>query len=196
MIALLENLKGIVDEVLVIDSCSEDATAVIARAYGAKVVFVRTFGYVEPLRMYGVSRASYPWVLWLDADERLSSTLRRDLKSYLLMAERNGCSAMSVRIISCKGERRLLFSPSQPRIVRKDCTTFKGIMHEMPSIKGSILEPVDDRISISRQIRRSVQKSKERLGIRMWQFTPSLELITPIVVPKTCLLYTSDAADE
>lgn len=61
-------------EVLVLDSESRDATAAVAATAGARVV-------VEPWRGYGAQKnraaalAAHPWVLSLDADERVGPGL-------------------------------------------------------------------------------------------------------------------------
>jgi len=74
----LESLRGVADEVVVVDSGSRDGTERIARAGGA--VFVRQpwLGY-GPQKNAAVERASSEWVLSLDADEALSDELRASL---------------------------------------------------------------------------------------------------------------------
>ena len=56
--ALLEDIKGIVDEVVIIDACSTDGTIDIAREYGARIFETKPLGYVEPCRMFGLSKVS------------------------------------------------------------------------------------------------------------------------------------------
>ena len=81
IIACLESASG-VDEVIVVDHGSQDATASVARAAGATVV-VGT-GTLGALRKAGQEASTCPWVLMLDADERLPpgglARLRRALE--------------------------------------------------------------------------------------------------------------------
>ncbi|MBF0463425.1 MAG: glycosyltransferase family 2 protein [Magnetococcales bacterium] len=67
-----------VDEILVVDSGSRDATQSIARAGGARVVTHLWLGY-GPQKQFAVEQASHAWVLCLDADERISPALRASL---------------------------------------------------------------------------------------------------------------------
>ena len=66
------------DEVLVLDSNSTDATAALAEQAGAKVVRTEWPGY-GPQVARGFSMAQGDWVLSLDADERISTSLRDEI---------------------------------------------------------------------------------------------------------------------
>lgn len=70
-------------EILVVDSGSSDATVEIAQSHGARVVFQEWLGF-GPQKQFAVDRASYDWVLCIDADERVSEALQLSL-----------CAAMS-----------------------------------------------------------------------------------------------------
>lgn len=76
--ACLESLDGIADEIVVIDSCSTDATADICREHGCKVR-TRRFAGFGVQRQYATSLATHPYVLSIDADEVLSPALRSSL---------------------------------------------------------------------------------------------------------------------
>jgi len=69
--ALLENVKDVVDEMIIIDGYSTDDTIEIAKSYGGKVFQRRPWGYADPDRMFALKRASYDWVLYPDDDELL-----------------------------------------------------------------------------------------------------------------------------
>ena len=70
------------DECIVVDSGSTDRTIEIARAHGAKV-------FEEPWRGYAaqknssIAKASYDWVLSLDADEEVSAELGGSIQRLL-----------------------------------------------------------------------------------------------------------------
>ena len=64
-----------VDEVLVCDMYSDDNTAVIAKKLGAKIIFHKRVGFVEPARNFAISKAEAEWVLILDADEEIPEAL-------------------------------------------------------------------------------------------------------------------------
>jgi hypothetical protein len=70
------------DEVLVVDSGSTDSTAAVARAAGAVLIEQAWLGY-GPQKRFAVERAKNDWVLCLDADERVSDTLRDSVRNEL-----------------------------------------------------------------------------------------------------------------
>jgi len=58
------------DEVIVVDSNSEDGTTEIAKSKGAKIIQEESIdGRFDHLRNYGVKKASNEWIFVLDADE-------------------------------------------------------------------------------------------------------------------------------
>lgn len=68
------------DEVLVVDSFSTDRTVEIARENGAKVI-QREYGYSASQKNWAIPQASHPWIFLLDADERCTPELEREMKT-------------------------------------------------------------------------------------------------------------------
>lgn len=66
----IDSLKRICDDVVVVDSCSQDKTAEIARSKGASVILQKFLGD-GPQRTKGVEFCRHDWIFNLDADERL-----------------------------------------------------------------------------------------------------------------------------
>jgi glycosyltransferase involved in cell wall biosynthesis len=68
------------DDVVVLDSFSKDGTVAIARERGARV-FQRAFDNYANQRNFGLRDVEYkhPWVLMLDADERVPAELREEM---------------------------------------------------------------------------------------------------------------------
>jgi glycosyltransferase involved in cell wall biosynthesis len=62
------------EELVVVDSGSEDDTVEIARTGGARVVVQEWLGF-GPQKHFAVAQAAHDWVLCLDADERLTPEL-------------------------------------------------------------------------------------------------------------------------
>lgn len=77
--ACLESV-GFADELLVIDSYSTDDTVEIAEEHADRVV-QREWNGINEQRNFGLEEASHDWVFALDADERVSVTLQRELIS-------------------------------------------------------------------------------------------------------------------
>jgi len=68
------------DEVIVVDAHSTDATRELAGALGAKVI-ERDWPGFRTQKDFAVNAAGNPWVLCLDADERVSDRLRAEIEA-------------------------------------------------------------------------------------------------------------------
>ena len=84
----LESLQGIADEIIVVDSGSQDATLEIAAELGARTTVHEWMNYAEQ-KNFASSLATHEWILSLDADECLSPVLRQDI----LQAKQNSTQA-------------------------------------------------------------------------------------------------------
>jgi len=74
----LASLKGVADEIILVDSGSTDRTCEIARESGARV-YSRTLDSLAEQKNYAASLASNNWLLSIDCDEELSPELRSSL---------------------------------------------------------------------------------------------------------------------
>ncbi len=70
------------DEIIIVDSESNDTTVETARKYTQKIYTRKWEGYSKQ-KQYALSLASNEWVLSLDADERVTVELRDEIKSGL-----------------------------------------------------------------------------------------------------------------
>ncbi len=70
------------DEIVVVDSGSDDATAEIARRHGARLVETGWRGFGAQ-KQFAVEQASHDRVLCIDADERVSAQLRESILAVL-----------------------------------------------------------------------------------------------------------------
>ncbi len=105
------------DEVIVVDSHSSDDTRERAAALGARVIERDWPGY-RSQKQFAVEAARYDWVLCLDADERVSDELKREIES---LRERGfaGCAGWSVPRITDYFGRFLRHGNAYPdRLVR------------------------------------------------------------------------------
>lgn len=74
----IRSVKGVADEIIVVDSFSDDNTVQLAEKEGARVFTNEFQGYIEQ-KNYAISKASNDYILSLDADEALSDELRSEL---------------------------------------------------------------------------------------------------------------------
>ena len=76
---VLESIGGLVDEIVILDSGSSDATEQIAARFAAKF-HQRPFDDFRRQRAHALSLCSFNWVLELDSDEVVSPALAMRLK--------------------------------------------------------------------------------------------------------------------
>lgn len=76
----LNSVKGWVDEVIVVDSGSQDDTVALSESLGARVVFNEWRGY-GPQKVFAETLCRNDWVLNLDADEEISAELAAEIRA-------------------------------------------------------------------------------------------------------------------
>lgn len=80
----LESVKGLADEIIVVDNESTDKTIQIARKYTKSIYeHKNTPELLNKPKNFGFSKASCDWILSLDADERVSADLATEIKRHL-----------------------------------------------------------------------------------------------------------------
>ncbi|MGH7492141.1 MAG: glycosyltransferase family 2 protein [bacterium] len=67
-----------VHEIVVVDAESDDGTAEVARAFTDKV-FVRPWPGYAQAKNFALAQCTADWVLWIDADERVTPVLREEI---------------------------------------------------------------------------------------------------------------------
>lgn len=73
----LETLKW-TDEIIVVDSGSTDKTVKIAKEFTDNVIIVDKMSYGKK-RNVGIENAHNEWIIWLDADERMTPELKDEI---------------------------------------------------------------------------------------------------------------------
>jgi glycosyltransferase involved in cell wall biosynthesis len=79
--ACLESIAW-VDEIIVVDTGSKDGTVELARRYTPNLYEIEFEGYGHA-KSYGLEMASSEWILSLDADERISPSLRDEIRNLI-----------------------------------------------------------------------------------------------------------------
>lgn len=87
--ACLDSVKGLADEIIIVDDMSTDGTLRVAEQYGAKV-FQRKFDSYTLQKGFALAHATCEWVLNLDADESLSEELKKEIRAVTSATDKNG----------------------------------------------------------------------------------------------------------
>lgn len=137
----LLTVLGWASEVIVCDMQSSDETVEIAQKLGAAILQVPIMDQFDAARNVSASHASEQWVLYLDADERLTSEVKKTI-GHLIREATDDVSAFNLpfRTISFGTwiEHAGGWWPSykSPPLLRKGAFTFSGRVHEPAEIKG------------------------------------------------------------
>lgn len=138
--AALRSLDGIAAEIIVVDSQSTDLTVKIARRFTSKV-FERKWTNYSDQKNYADGLAEHPWILSLDADERLSPELRAEIQE--MAGDEPDCAAFSMpRRVFYLG-RWIKHSGWYPdrkvRLFRRDRARWEGAyVHEELAVDGEV----------------------------------------------------------
>jgi len=134
---LLESLRGIADEIVIVDSGSTDRTGEIAREHEARLEFRRWTHYGEQ-KNHAAAIATSDWVLSLDADEVLSSRLQSALLDWKKRTPRFDVYEVARR--TCYLGEWIRHSGWYPdfkkRLYRKGTAEFAGSLHESLQYEG------------------------------------------------------------
>ncbi len=128
------------DEVLVVDDFSGDDTAAIARDLGARVL-EHEWHSPASQKNWALQQASHPWVLSLDADERVTPELRADIRAILMSS--GTPDGYFIPIHGYFLGRRMRFGPwrgeRKLRLFRRDLTHYpERAIHEAAQVRGRI----------------------------------------------------------
>lgn len=147
IMGLLEHVKNIVDEIIVIDGYSNDDTISIAKSYGARIYQRKPWGYPDPDRMFALRQATHEWVLMLDDDERLCKRLKDGLRE-LIENINDNYVAIDVLRVNLSSKNQIILAPYYPdrviKIFKKDNVIFTGRVHEGPKTFGQIYRLPDE----------------------------------------------------
>ncbi|MEM1831226.1 MAG: glycosyltransferase family 2 protein [Desulfurococcaceae archaeon] len=148
---LLKNIYDVVDEIIIVDGYSTDGTIEVAESYNATVYLRPAKGFVEPERMFAISKARHEWILYLDPDERLNKKLKNELRN-ILDHYKKECSAFRIRRVNVTRTGKLLlgiyWDDFQVRIFKKAHVRYRGKIHEQPIVRGDIVQLRDEYLII------------------------------------------------
>lgn len=133
------------DEILVCDMYSDDNTAVLAKKLGAKIIFHKRVGFVEPARNFAISKAEGEWILVLDADEEVPDSLKDKIKEII---SKDGVVTYveipRLNVIFGKTMKAAMWWPDYNiRLFKKNTVTWSSKIHSKPKTDGQGLRLPD-----------------------------------------------------
>ena len=144
----LSAVKNAVDEIVVLDTGSQDETVAIARQYTDKVYDFVWCDDFSAARNAAIAHATGTWCLTLDADEVLQAPeiARKNLQKF---AEENSTSTLgTIEIESSFGGEGLVSIDHTQRFFHRESFQYSGAIHEqLNAINGnSTQSPVGIRV--------------------------------------------------
>lgn len=129
------------DEIIFVDNTSSDKTVEIAKKYTSKIFKRANNPMLNVNKNFGFSKASGDWILSLDADERVSEELKKEIKSAINKeSQANGYWIPRKNIIFGKWIKHTGWYPDyQLRLIRRGKGKFpEQHVHEMIKVGGNI----------------------------------------------------------
>jgi len=146
----LKNLQWC-DEIIVIDDNSNDKAAETAKKLGAKVFTQSLDNDFSKQRNFGLSKAKNEWVLFVDADEKVSEAVASEISNFIHSTGSgqefqisNNTNGFYIKRKDFLWGREMRYGETGSikllRLAKKDSGIWEGKVHEEWKIKGEIGE--------------------------------------------------------
>lgn len=147
--AAINSLKKVCDEIVVMDSYSDDGTPIIASSvYGCRV-YQYEFDNFRDQKNRVIQRCNGDWVILLDADERLDDELIKEIPSLISWADSEGIDALTVPRNNIIGlEEKVGWPDIQTRIFKNYVRHFDNPIHPQSTMGANRIVQVLSRGSI------------------------------------------------
>jgi len=136
----LKSIQGIADELIIVDTGSEDRTVEIAESFGAKVYHHPWENDFSKHRNQSISYATGDWILQIDADEELNlENFSVNKMKKVLARLPEELQAVLVTISDYNQQGDLMVSFKYPRLYRnKVGVHYKGRVHNQLVYQGQV----------------------------------------------------------
>ncbi len=135
------NSARLAKEILVFDSESTDRTREIAESLGARVLVHPWTGNYSEQRNIAASKATYSWVMFIDADETISEALGKEVYDFFdknLTDDYVACEVPMMDFVIGKFIKHGKWYPGyRVRLYRKDRGKWEGVLHEHVIYNGA-----------------------------------------------------------
>jgi hypothetical protein len=149
------SLKSVQDlgEIIIVDMHSDDQTLEIAKKYTSNIHLFDNVGYVEPARNYAISLATTEWVLVLDSDEEISSSLKQEIHNVVSQNTQTPITHVYVprkNIIFGQWMQHTGWWPDEKmRLFKQGTVKWNDAIHSEPECTGEPLHlPLEEKYAI------------------------------------------------
>ena len=123
------------DKIIVVDSYSTDGTQEIVKNFGCTIL-ERKFDDFSAQKNFAIDQVTSDWILFIDADERVTRSLEAEIKSVLQQPKHGGYKINFPHFFM----NRFLYFQSNDvlRLVKREGAHFTGLVHEKLQCEGSV----------------------------------------------------------
>lgn len=139
----LESIKWC-DEIIVVDDESSDKTIEIAKKYKTTIYSRSLNNNFSVQRNFGISKAKYDWVLFVDADEIVSDALAYEISNAIQLKDQNlnSFNGFYIKRTDFMWGKQLKYGETGGikllRLAKKDSGLWIGMTHEEWKINNSV----------------------------------------------------------
>ncbi len=138
---VLENAKIFADEIVIVDTGSNDNTVEIAKKITAKVYSYEWNDDFSAARNYALSKVTSDYWMWLDADDIVPQETAKGIAEFIAQADGSVDFVMLPYTVSMTQDGKPLFSYYRERIVKNNRKFYwQGFVHEVVVPSGNIIK--------------------------------------------------------
>ena len=134
------------DEIIVIDSGSNDATAELAKVNGARVVVHPMEGFAAQ-RNFALEQTDAEWIFFLDADERPTEAAGKEIRDLVNRAEKCAYKSRRRNVVFGVPMHHGAHAPDWVvRLSPREAMHWEGLVHESAEISVPVKKMQEDMI--------------------------------------------------
>ena len=185
--------RDAVDEIVVVDTGSSDATIEIARSFGAKVIEREWTGSFAAARNASFEAASGDWLLYLDADEVLAADAAPLLRELTTHTWREAFYLVETHHTGELGDGTAVTHNALRMFRNRPEYRFEGRLHEQiaqqPAGRAAGADRADSRVRVDHYgylgvVRDSREKSRRNIELLRRQLQESGDQPLPLLQPR------------
>lgn len=166
----LDSVKDIAGQLVIVDTGSSDSTLQIAEEYSAEIHHFNWVNDFSAARNFALSKSTGEWILYLDADERLSPDSINEIKQITNRSDKIGVNCFVKSPDDESNRENVIY---YPRLFRNDNKLkFTGSVHEqiISSLAENGYKIVDSTIEILHlgyNVSKDKKKEKAERNLRL-----------------------------